>query len=138
MGYRGSALAHDDRDGAAPLRAGDRAPDATGLTTTDGERRLFDLTRGGHFTLLDFGTRPVSGASPDGRAAAALPYELRTLHVVEDPAGPDDVADTEGRLTDAYGAADDTLVLIRPDGHIGVISDAGDVSTVWDHLAAKG
>jgi 2-polyprenyl-6-methoxyphenol hydroxylase-like FAD-dependent oxidoreductase len=138
VGYRGSALAHDDRDGAAPLRAGDRAPDATGLTTTDGERRLFDLTRGGHFTLLDFGTGPAPGTSPDGPATAALPYELRTLHVVEDPAGPDDVADTKGRLADAYAATDRTLVLIRPDGHIGVISDAGDVSTVWDHLVVKG
>src|SRR5699024_9629863 len=54
VGYRQSTLARDDRDGTAPLRAGDRAPDATGLMTTQGECRLFDLTRGGHFTLLGF------------------------------------------------------------------------------------
>jgi hypothetical protein len=46
---------------------------------------------------------------------------------VAQPAGPDDIADTEGQLTTAYGATDHTLVLIRPDGYIALISDAGDV-----------
>jgi len=123
IGYRGSVLARDDRDETAPLRAGDRAPDATKLVTVAGERRLFDLTRGGRFTLLSFGATPaVSG--------------LRTLHVVEHLAGPDDIADTEGQLACAYGATDRTLVLIRPDGYVGLISDAGDVSAVTDYLAA--
>ncbi|QUQ64750.1 FAD-dependent oxidoreductase [Kutzneria sp. CA-103260] len=123
VNYRGSALALDDRDETARLRAGDRAPDATKLATLDGERRLFDLTRGGRFTLLCFGpTLDVPG--------------LRTLHVVAQPTGPDDIADTEGHLAAAYGATDRTLVLIRPDGYVGVISDAGDVSAVSAYLAA--
>ncbi len=129
VGYRDSALARDDRDETAPLRAGDRAPDATRLVTVEGERRLFDLTRGGHFTLLGFGPTP---------ALDAAPFDLRTFHVVGQPAGPDDVADTEGHLARAYGATDRTLVLIRPDGCVALISDAGDVSTVSDYLAAIG
>jgi 2-polyprenyl-6-methoxyphenol hydroxylase-like FAD-dependent oxidoreductase len=129
VGYRGSALARDDRDETALLRAGDRAPDASKLTTVDGERRLFDLTRGGHFTLLSFGATPAVEASPS---------DLRTLHVVGQPAGPDDLADTEGQLASAYGAADRTLVLIRPDGYVALFSDAGDVSAVSDYLAAIG
>jgi 2-polyprenyl-6-methoxyphenol hydroxylase-like FAD-dependent oxidoreductase len=127
VGYRGSVLARDDRDETATLRAGDRAPDATGLRTVEGERRLFDLTRGGRFTLLDFGSAPA--VSAPGR---------RTLHVVAQPAGPDDVADTAGHLAAAYGATDRTLVLIRPDGHVGLISDTGDVSAVADYLAMVG
>jgi 2-polyprenyl-6-methoxyphenol hydroxylase-like FAD-dependent oxidoreductase len=127
VGYRGSALARDDRDGTAQLRAGDRAPDATKLTTAAGERRLFDLTRGGRFTLLSFGATTAAEASPPG---------LRTFHVVGQPAGPDDIADTEGHLASAYVAADRTLVLIRPDGYIALISDAGDVSAVSRYLAA--
>jgi 2-polyprenyl-6-methoxyphenol hydroxylase-like FAD-dependent oxidoreductase len=127
--YRGSALARDDRDETALLRAGDRAPDATKLTTVSGERRLFDLTRGGRFTLLSFGAAPLAFASP---------FDLRTLHVVGHPIGPDDIADTEGHLASAYGAADRTLVLIRPDGHVALISDAGDLSAVSDYLAAIG
>jgi hypothetical protein len=34
------------------------------------------------------------------------------------------------RLADAYGAADDSLVLIRPDGYVALISDAGDAWAV--------
>ena len=129
VSYRGSALACDDRDETAPLHAGDRAPDATRLATVEGERRLFDLTRGGRFTLLSFGAPAAVEAAPSG---------LRTLRVVGRPAGPGDVADTEGHLAGAYGAAGRTLVLIRPDGHIAMISDAGDVSAVSDYLAAIG
>lgn len=129
VNYRGSALARDDRDETALLRAGDRAPDATKLMAVDGEHRLFDLTRGGRFTLLSFGASPEIETSPS---------DLRTLHVVEQPTGPDDIADTQGHLTGAYGATDRTLVLIRPDGYIGLISDAGDVSEVSNYLAVIG
>ncbi|WP_051839845.1 FAD-dependent oxidoreductase [Streptomyces sp. NRRL F-5126] len=151
VGYRGSALARDDRDSrdardardeAGLLRAGDRAPDATGLTTAAGGRRLFDLTRGGRFTLLDFGATGAAGATGTASAADAVappPSGLRTLRVVGgQPAGPDDVADTGGHLAAAYGAGDRTLVLIRPDGYVGLISDAGDVSAVREWLTAVG
>jgi 2-polyprenyl-6-methoxyphenol hydroxylase-like FAD-dependent oxidoreductase len=128
IGYRDSTLSRDDRTETAPLRAGDRAPDAPKLTTVDGDRRLFDLTRGGHFTLLDFGA---------ALAIEPLPSDIRTFRVVERPTGPDDVADTEGHLVDAYGASEHTLVLIRPDGYIALISDAGDFSAVSGHLSSS-
>ena len=126
VGYRGSALACDDRPDTAALRAGDRAPDATGLTSVKGERRLFDLTRGGRFTLLNFGAAPAVDVSP---------FALRTLHIVGHPAGTEDIADTEGHLADAYAPTGHTLVLIRPDGYIGLISDTGDVAAVTHYLA---
>jgi hypothetical protein len=129
VGYRGSALARDDRDETALLRAGYRAPDATRLTTVEGERRLFDLMRGGRFTLLSFGATP---------AVLASPFDLRTLQVVGTPTGHDDIADTEGHLASAHGSADRTLVLIRPDGYVALISDAGEASAVSDYLAAIG
>jgi 2-polyprenyl-6-methoxyphenol hydroxylase-like FAD-dependent oxidoreductase len=132
VNYRGSVLARDDRDEAAALRAGDRAPDATRLRTVDGERRLFELTRGGRFTLLRFG----------GSIPAPLPepsrFELRTLCVVPQPIGPRDIADTDGHLARCYAATDRTLVLIRPDGYIALISDAGDVAAVSDYITALG
>jgi len=127
INYRGSSLARDDRDDTAALRAGDRAPDATKLMTAVGERRLFELTRGGCFTLLCFGSAPAS---------LTAPLALRVLQVVQHPKAPNDVADSEGHLANAYGAGDHTLVLIRPDGYVALISDAGDVSTVSDYLAA--
>nr|WP_221379010.1 hypothetical protein [Actinoplanes polyasparticus] len=99
------------------------------MTTAHGELGLFDLTRGTHFTLLSFGTAP---------AVDVAPYDVRILHVGARPTGPDDIADTGDRLADAYGATGTTLVLIRPDGYIAMISDAGDVPAVRRYLSAIG
>ncbi len=126
IGYRDSVLARDDRDDTAPLRAGDRAPDATGLTTFEGDRRLFDLTRGGRFTLVNFGAT----APPE-----ALPADVNVLKVRQQLEAPEDLLDSEGHLSRAYGATARSLVLIRPDGYIALISDTGDVSDVSDYLS---
>ncbi|WP_116199226.1 FAD-dependent oxidoreductase [Amycolatopsis circi] len=120
VNYRGSVLARDDRADSAQLRAGDRAPDAPGLTTATGERRLFDLTRGGQFTLLNFGPRFDS--------------TVRTFHVVAHPSAADEIADSAGHLARAYSPTERTLVLLRPDGYIGLISDAGDFAAVTEYL----
>lgn len=121
LSYQGSVLARDDRDDTAALRAGDRAPDATMLATADGPCRLFDLTRGGRFTLLDFGGATVNGCAP----AAA-----RVVRVVAHATRPGEVADLGGHLARGYCAMPRTIVLIRPDGYIGFISDGGDVGAV--------
>jgi 2-polyprenyl-6-methoxyphenol hydroxylase-like FAD-dependent oxidoreductase len=134
VGYRDSVLSRDDRADADDLRAGDRAPDATGLVTSDGEHRLFDLLRGGRWTLLVFG---------DAVGAAGAPEGLRILRVLDSAASvgtPTDgtVVDTAGTLRSAYGATDRSLVLIRPDGCIARISDVGDPAAVLTPFAALG
>jgi hypothetical protein len=58
------------------------------------------------------------------------------LHLVAEPAGEGEIADTAGNLAAAYGSSDRTLVLIRPDGYLGLISDAGDLQAVTNYLAA--
>lgn len=126
VGYRGSALARDDRDEQASLRAGDRAPDATGLAAVDGVHRLFDLIGRGRFTLLDFGP-PLATTLP-----GTVP---RVLNVVAEPASEGEIADTAGNLAAAYGRSERTLVLIRPDGYVGLISDAGDLQALTNYLA---
>lgn len=124
--YRGSRLARDDRDDSATLRAGDRAPDAPGLATSDGKRRLFELTRGGRFVLLSFGA---------ALAVDARPHGLTILQVVAQPAGPGTVADSSGHLARAYVPTARTLVLIRPDGYVAIISDAGDITAIESYFA---
>ncbi len=112
--YRDSTLAEDDRGEDAQLRAGDRAPDATGVMTAEGTTgRLFRLIAGGTWTLLRFGGRPAPAI--DG---------VRAL----------DVSDTDGSLTSAYDPTERTLILIRPDGYIAVISDAGDDHAIRAYL----
>ena len=133
VGYRGSTLARDDRDDTSPLRAGDRAPDATGLTTTDGPRRLFELLGGGRFTLLAFGAH----ADADAVAAdTASTPELRVLRVVDMVHDVGQISDPRGQLAATYLASAHTLILIRPDGYIGLINDAGDARPVSDYLGA--
>ncbi|MEJ8659307.1 FAD-dependent monooxygenase [Streptomyces sp. MS1.AVA.4] len=85
LGYRGGPLA----DGSAgALVAGDRAPDGR---LPDG-RRIFDLLRGPHFTLLAVGT----DAEPP-----TLPGPVRFHRI------------------DAYEAYGEGLFLVRPDGYVG-------------------
>jgi 2-polyprenyl-6-methoxyphenol hydroxylase-like FAD-dependent oxidoreductase len=116
--YYGHPLAPTDGPATATLRAGDRAPDAT--CTGAGVRRLFDVFRGPHFTVLAFGVN----------AAAALPaltwpadgaglrrYTVNTGSPTDDHA----LTDTTGQLTATYGIVDDALILVRPDGYIASI-----------------
>ena len=127
VGYRGSALACDDRDETAVLRAGDRAPDATKLTTVDGEHRLFELTHGGRFKLLSFGATPAVDALP-----------ISGLFTSSDSRSAPTTSPTPKAISPPPTAGDRTLVLTRPDGYVALISDAGDVSAVSDYLAAIG
>ena len=125
VGYRGSPLAHDDRRDTASLRAGDRAPDATGLITPAGTRRLFDLLGSGRFILLAFGAAPRDVPHTDA---------VRVLRVVQEVDGVDQIGDPVGQLKATYLASDNSLVLVRPDGYVGLISDAGDVRAVRSYI----
>ncbi|WP_406278895.1 hypothetical protein [Streptomyces sp. NBC_00191] len=101
LGYRGGPLASGS---AGALQAGDRAPDGP----LPGGRRLFDLFRGPHFTLLAVGTD------------AELPLlegELVHVHRIE-----------------AYEPYGKGLFLVRPDGYIGW---AGENTTGLNDYLAK-
>lgn len=106
LGYREGPLSAG-RAGA--LVAGDRAPDGP---AGDG-RRLFDVFRGPHFTLLIVGADTEPPAF-DGSSSAAV-------HV---------------HRTDAYEAYGKGLFLIRPDGYIGWAGE--DVSGLGSYLAPLG
>jgi 2-polyprenyl-6-methoxyphenol hydroxylase-like FAD-dependent oxidoreductase len=120
QGYRWSPLAAGSGNGT--LQPGDRAPDAP-CRAADGHRvRLFELFAGPHFTLLAFGP----GAA---RACAELddiPGELLTIHAI----GPGGLDDAGGHARRAYGIDGDALVLVRPDGHIAVLSAGADTGPV--------
>ncbi|MEV5431514.1 FAD-dependent oxidoreductase [Streptomyces sp. NPDC052701] len=69
VGYRHSSLARETRPAPGPVRAGDRAPDAT----VDGTR-LFDAFRGPHWTLLALGTQAPAAPVPVVRGPAHPTY----------------------------------------------------------------
>ncbi|MBW5254709.1 FAD-dependent monooxygenase [Streptomyces sp. P01-B04] len=85
LGYREGPLSVGR---AGVLEAGDRAPDGPA-----DERRLFDVFRGPHFTLLAVGT---DAALPEFAGSQVRPHRV-----------------------DAYEAYGKGLFLIRPDGYVG-------------------
>lgn len=100
LGYRGGPLSEGS---AGALQAGDRAPDGP----LPGGRRLFDLFRGPHFTLLAVGTD-----------AELPPLEGEWVHV---------------HRIDAYEPYGKGLFLVRPDGHVGWAGE--DTAGLSDYLA---
>lgn len=106
ISYAGGPLA--DRSATAAVRSGDRAPDAP-VTTPDGTpSRLFELFRGPHATVLEFG----GGVSDPGEHR----YAVRRQAV------EGCLLDADGHAFTAYGAREGTVVHVRPDGYIGRIA----------------
>jgi 2-polyprenyl-6-methoxyphenol hydroxylase-like FAD-dependent oxidoreductase len=165
VGYRNTSFAREvdtlgsprDAEGAGVAdhvrfrrgpRAGDRAPDATGRDSDTGTpRRLFDLFRGPHFTLLLFDGPAATDAGYERLAATArqvcdaLGDDVRA-HVVV-PAGRrprglggvDVLLDPDRDAHHRYGAAAESLYLVRPDGYIAFRSQPAAAQPVLDHLA---
>jgi 2-polyprenyl-6-methoxyphenol hydroxylase-like FAD-dependent oxidoreductase len=102
IGYRDSPLSVDDRAQPGRLRAGDRAPD--GLL--DDGTRLFDVFRGPHFTVLRVGCAELPDFGPQVRVRGVA-------------------------ASDGYDVAEGTLILVRPDGYIGVITPSAAVIRDW-------
>ncbi|MFJ1898287.1 FAD-dependent monooxygenase [Streptomyces sp. NPDC088115] len=103
IGYRGGPLSSGR---AGVLEAGDRAPDGPA-----GDRRLFDVYRGPHFTLLAVGT---DAELPEPAATEGL--RVHRLGAYE-----------------AYGKG---LFLVRPDGYLGWAGE--DTGGLAEYLAPLG
>ncbi|MEV4539829.1 FAD-dependent monooxygenase [Asanoa sp. NPDC049518] len=117
LNYRGGLLSADDRATPGAVRAGDRAPDAP----VDGTGRLFPLFRGPHWTLLGFGAGTADTvAAADERFGAAV--HAYTVIAPGDPADKHAVVDAEGHARSCYDVTDGTLVLVRPDGYVGLMT----------------
>jgi 2-polyprenyl-6-methoxyphenol hydroxylase-like FAD-dependent oxidoreductase len=128
--YRGGSLSKDERDLPGSVQAGDRAPDAPCHDAAGQPVRLFDLFRGPHFTLLAFGPGAAGRYGPS----------VHTYNVIAGNASSDTgIVDSAGHAYGAYDVAAGTLVLVRPDGYIGLITgSAGSVPAYLQHVTASG
>jgi 2-polyprenyl-6-methoxyphenol hydroxylase-like FAD-dependent oxidoreductase len=131
VNYRGSSLARGERDSAAPVQAGDRAPDAPCHDGAGKPVRLFELFRGPHFTLLAF----CRGVATD---AITQRFESR-VHIYtvirpDETAGNADIIDTAGHAYRSYDVESGALVLVRPDGYIGLIAGCSSAGSVQEYL----
>ena len=124
------------------LRAGDRAPNAPALISTDGaERSLFDLFKPTFHTVLVFASQ--GDEAEIVQAAQAYPADIVHIVILGKSAVPQTVAgmqsyhDKEGHAYRAYRVDGDTvtLVVVRPDGYVGaVVYDLTELQTYFSRI----
>ncbi len=132
INYRGGPLA-SDLDDTTSIRAGDRAPDAPCVRAgSDEQIRLFDLFHGTHFTLLTFGDQPAPQlpAAYHGSLRAYTVTRPGTMTAISDHT----LIDSDGHAYHAYGITSDALILVRPDGYIGLTGGMIDREPIIDYL----
>ena len=115
----------DDAEKPGRVRAGDRAPDAPCVDGDGAQRRLFEIFRGTHLTLLAFGRghEKVFARVRERRdGAVKVVPGLRA----RDATGDRGLVDLAGHARNAYGVGDAAaLILVRPDGYIGYFGRPG-------------
>jgi 2-polyprenyl-6-methoxyphenol hydroxylase-like FAD-dependent oxidoreductase len=129
------------------LRAGARAPDATGLTrdAVTGPVRLFSLLgRRVHTTLLYAPYGPVDVATFERAAGAAVSaaHGHKDVYLIAAPGA--DIAATElpvvhdsgGEFATAYAPTGPSAYVVRPDGYLGLASARVDPAELVTHLGA--
>jgi 2-polyprenyl-6-methoxyphenol hydroxylase-like FAD-dependent oxidoreductase len=128
--YRGGPLAAERRATPGVVRAGDRAPDAPCLDASARPIRLFDVFRGPHWTVLAFGDWP--------RERVVIPAgTIGQVYRVVRPDQPRDehtLVDHEGHAHAVYDIGTDTLLLVRPDGYLGLCAGSTVVTEIETYL----
>jgi pentachlorophenol monooxygenase len=146
--YAGSPIVAEGaaRPATSKLRAGARAPDATGLTrdAVTGPLRLFDLLgRREHTALLYAPVGPVDVAAYERAAAAAVHAAHGRMDVYLIAAPGADIAtelplirDTAGEFARAYTPPGPAAYIVRPDGYLGLAAARVDPAELVVHLGA--
>jgi FAD binding domain len=108
----------------------DSAP--PGLIGPQGARRVFDLLRGPHTTLLGFGTHWQSVIE---NCLEQFKGSLQAYVIVPQSAGgtPGHYTDAEGHARAAYGES--ALFVVRPDNYIGMAAIEPVAAPIVDYLS---
>ncbi|MFC6155656.1 FAD-dependent monooxygenase [Kribbella jiaozuonensis] len=137
LNYPASALNDGPSRSDAIVNPGDRAPDSLGHGADGSAVRFFDLFRGQHLTVLAFGPQSRKIAEV---LAERFPRALRWFAVL--PADAADagldatsVVDHAGHAHRDYGIDGDTLLIVRPDGYIGLRVTDPDQVRALDYLS---
>jgi 2-polyprenyl-6-methoxyphenol hydroxylase-like FAD-dependent oxidoreductase len=133
INYRGSSLAREERTSPGSVQAGDRAPDAPCQTAAGVPIRLFDVFRGPHFTLLAF-DRPVDALTSEIEQRYGTRVSTHSVIRPGHPAENGAIVDIENHAHRAYDVEAGALVLVRPDGYIGLITEPRSADSVREYL----
>ena len=135
---------------SVPVRAGDRAPDCSGLVRANVRYpyRLFDITRGvSHVILLYLAKFAEPGQIElveklTEKLSDAQGPHCRLVLITSPDAEPPDVIgatilkDSTGEFSSAYTPEINTGYVIRPDGYVGYHGRPLTVHGLCDYLAA--
>jgi hypothetical protein len=127
LNYRGASLSQGEPSRSTTLQPGDRAPDAPLLDHSGKEVRLFDLFRGPHFTLLEFGGDTAEAYEPSV-------HRYQILRQADGLQRESQFIARDEHVWNIYGVVSSVLFLIRPDGYIGLIANTGSGFQVKDYL----
>ena len=116
------------------LRAGDRAPDVA-FTTTSGVATLFELMASARPVVLFDGVGDETTFISRLRALHIDAYAVSDSAGSRSPASATTLVDAHGDFAALYGVGRNYVCLIRPDGHVGLILDAADHSSLQQYLA---
>jgi hypothetical protein len=130
IGYRAAKWVQELRAEPGVVHAGDRAPDAPGLVGSVGERRLFDLMRGTHFTVLAFGSKWGEVLRQANETYGAM-LKIVLLDGVQ-------WRDSASHAAQGFGVTRDTLFVSRPDWYVGFATEEADAQTLLDYLGRFG
>jgi hypothetical protein len=125
LAYRDSPLTLERPARAGSLLAGDRAPDAPIRGAAGLPRRLFDLFRGPHWTLLGYHMNPD------------LVTPRRGLHI-HTLGHRQELIDDAGHFAAAYGLSPGDWVLVRPDGYVGAIVSSDEIAALESYFENVG
>ncbi|HEY1948328.1 MAG TPA: FAD-dependent oxidoreductase [Bryobacteraceae bacterium] len=122
ISYHENSLAREERSNPGTVQAGDRAPDSPCQNPDGTSARLFDIFRGPHFTLLGFGAfnRTIFSEIQQVYGGEVCTYA---------------VTDVDSHAHRAYDIQNDALVLVRPDGYIGLMTDGASAKGLREYLA---
>jgi hypothetical protein len=116
---------------------GDRAPDGRVVDGPTGERRrLFDLYRGHHFSLLLFGAGLGEVASEIRAKYGSVVQPFIIKGIMEKVPGWDGprLIDPDEFVAHSYGASEQKVILVRPDGYVAFRGTPSDVAALEKHL----
>lgn len=125
IGYPHSPLLLEDPERSGGLRAGDRAPDAPLQGAAGQARRLFEIFKGAHWTLIGYETG-------DGH-----PPARKGLNIHRIGAGRE-LVDVRGHFSKAYGLAPGEWALVRPDGYVGAIVGETGMALLEEYMQKVG
>ena len=125
LGYPQSSLALERPSRDHGVLAGDRAPDGRVRGAGGQEVRLFDLFRGTHWTALGF----------EVQREALRPRPMLRIHTI---GAGGELHDEHGDFQNAYDITAGHWVLVRPDGYIGAIVEAGEAEALEQYLGQVG